>query len=76
MENFQNFRWETEKAQPGTGLRYKVRLGDYVLNGENGKPEASIFSFSYLSVPEDPRRPVAFAYNGGPGSNSGWLHMA
>ena len=75
MENFRIFRWETEKCRPGAGLNYKIRLSDYVLNGENGKPEASIFSFSYLKMPEDAGRPVVFAYNGGPGSNSGWLHM-
>ena len=66
MENFRIFRWETEKCQPGAGLNYKIRLSDYVLNGENGKPEASIFSFSYLKIPEDAGRPVVFAYRGGP----------
>lgn len=56
-------------------MEYSVRLEDFMINGDNGIPEASMFSYSYVKTPEDKNRPVAFAYNGGPGATSSWLHM-
>jgi carboxypeptidase C (cathepsin A) len=39
-------------------------------------PEASMSYFAYFrGVQEDPRRPITFLYNGGPGSSTVWLHM-
>jgi len=49
-----------------------------------GKAKANIFSIAYtktnadgepLSADETAKRPVTFAFNGGPGSSSVWLHM-
>ncbi|HEY2122101.1 MAG TPA: hypothetical protein VGH07_00775 [Chthoniobacterales bacterium] len=42
-----------------------------------GKPKAQIFFVAYLlNGSDDPAsRPVTFAFNGGPGSSSVWLHM-
>jgi carboxypeptidase C (cathepsin A) len=42
------------------------------------KPKAKIFFVAYnLDGADDPStRPVTFAFNGGPGSSSVWLHMA
>jgi carboxypeptidase C (cathepsin A) len=42
-----------------------------------GKPEALIFFVAYLldGVDDAATRPVTFAFNGGPGSSSVWLHM-
>ena len=50
---------------------------NYFYDDETGKPVASIFSYSYLrtDVADASRRPVIFAYNGGPGSSSVWLQM-
>ena len=46
------------------------------LAGAGGEPEAAIFSTSYLLNGAEPRgRPVCFAFNGGPGSASIWLHL-
>ncbi len=39
-------------------------------------PEASMSYFAYFKGDkEDPRRPITFLYNGGPGSSTVWLHM-
>lgn len=75
MKTMQPYRWEAVKTMARTGLHYLVRLQDYILKDNSGCGEASIFSFSYLKVPEDRKRPVVFAYNGGPGAASSWLHM-
>ncbi len=42
-----------------------------------GKPKAQIFFVAYLLNGSDDNasRPVTFAFNGGPGSSSVWLHM-
>lgn len=75
MGAFEKYGWEEEKIISKTGLRYLVRLQDYVLKNSQGKEEAVMFSFSYLRIPQDSRRPVMFAYNGGPGAASSWIHM-
>ncbi|HEV7716712.1 MAG TPA: hypothetical protein VGO53_14035, partial [Steroidobacteraceae bacterium] len=39
-------------------------------------PEASMSYVAYFSGDhEDPRRPITFLFNGGPGSSTVWLHM-
>lgn len=74
MSEFSPYRWEAEKIAP-SGVRYRVRLADHVLAGPDGKAEATMFSWSYLGQGGGSRRPVVFAYNGGPGAASAWLHM-
>ncbi|HMP62829.1 MAG TPA: hypothetical protein PKA17_07065 [Phenylobacterium sp.] len=57
-------------------LDYVATAGETHLHNLAGEPTASIFAFSYVkSGPRDPRRPVMFVFNGGPGSSSLWLHM-
>lgn len=58
-------------------IRYSVSAGETFLHDEDGNPTASIFSTAYIADGyADPRtRPVAFVFNGGPGSASLWLHM-
>lgn len=58
-------------------LPYTATAGETYLNDEKGEPKASIFSFAYVAEGErdQSRRPVAFIWNGGPGSSSIWLHM-
>jgi carboxypeptidase C (cathepsin A) len=44
--------------------------------GALGEPEAAVMATSYVLDGADPRdRPVCFAFNGGPGSASIWLHL-
>ncbi|WP_084252838.1 S10 family peptidase [Devriesea agamarum] len=38
-------------------------------------PYAEVFSVSYIAQDRDPQRPVVFAFNGGPGSSTVWLHL-
>jgi carboxypeptidase C (cathepsin A) len=46
------------------------------LAGALGEPEAAVLTTSYVLKGADPRtRPVCFAFNGGPGSASIWLHL-
>lgn len=61
----------------GERVRYRVIAGETYLRDDEGEPTGAIFSTAYLKEGvEDPRtRPVAFVFNGGPGSASLWLHM-
>src|SRR5690606_40730946 len=46
------------------------------LKSEGLKPVAEIFLTSYTLDDADPtQRPVIYAFNGGPGSSSTWLHL-
>ena len=46
------------------------------IDDKRGEPEAAIFTTAYLLADADPAtRPVCFAFNGGPGSASIWLHL-
>lgn len=49
-----------------------VRAGG--IDAKRGDPEAAVFTAAYL-VGDDALRPVCFAFNGGPGSASIWLHL-
>lgn len=61
----------------GKTIRYRTTAGETFIKNEKGEPTASIFSTTYIADGfADPRtRPVAFIFNGGPGSASLWLHM-
>ncbi len=65
-------------------LSYTATAGRVVLREEvveekkflGAKPRAEIFSVSYVLDGAEPgTRPVTFAFNGGPGSSSVWLHL-
>lgn len=71
-------------AGPAGEFSYTATAGRIVLREEihdNGKfdglrPKAQLFVVSYCRDDVDPgTRPVTFAFNGGPGSSSIWLHM-
>ncbi|HEX8380093.1 MAG TPA: peptidase S10 [Allosphingosinicella sp.] len=59
----------------GQRIGYTATASETYLKAADGTPKASIFSVSYVKEPRDPARPVAFLFNGGPGSGSLWLHM-
>lgn len=60
----------------GKKIPYKATTGKITLYKEDGTPRASLFHVSYTrSDNSDPKRPVTFAFNGGPGSSSVWLHL-
>jgi carboxypeptidase C (cathepsin A) len=58
-------------------LEYKATAGTLVLRDDEGKARASMFFVAYTRTDGDagPRRPITFAFNGGPGSSSVWLHL-
>jgi len=61
----------------GKELRYTATAGYMQLEREDGKPLAKVFYIAYTKdgVTDMSQRPVTFAFNGGPGSSSVWLHM-
>lgn len=42
---------------------------------KNDKPLAEVFSIAYVADKQDPKRPVTFVFNGGPGAASVYLHI-
>ena len=61
----------------GERIRYRVVAGETYVENDEGEPAGAIFSTAYFreGVDDPSRRPVAFIFNGGPGSASLWLHM-
>lgn len=61
----------------GQKIDYRVTTGKLQIEQDDGKPRASIFYVSYerTGVEEPHKRPVMFAFNGGPGSSAVWLHL-
>ena len=70
----------------GAELRYTATAGRVVLRAEahtddkfdGPQAKAEIFVVAYtadVDEAEAARRPVTFAFNGGPGSSSVWLHL-
>ncbi|WP_446665250.1 S10 family peptidase [Flexivirga sp. B27] len=64
----------TYTSESGTLVLHADELTDGVWHGR--KPVAEVAITAYTLDDADPReRPVTFAFNGGPGSSSLWLHM-
>ncbi|MFZ3217099.1 MAG: hypothetical protein WA192_13670 [Candidatus Acidiferrales bacterium] len=61
----------------GQTIAYKATASTTLLKNEKGEPTALIYSTAYTrsDVKDLSQRPIAFIYNGGPGSSSIWLHM-
>ncbi|HKW67706.1 MAG TPA: hypothetical protein VJP04_10495 [Terriglobales bacterium] len=60
----------------GRVLHYTATAGRLPIKREDGKIEAEMFFVAYTLDGENPaQRPLTFAFNGGPGSSSVWLHM-
>lgn len=61
----------------GKSLKYFVTTGMMPIKNEKGETEANLFYMAYTvnSAEGDPRRPLMFSFNGGPGSSSVWLHL-
>ena len=60
----------------GKLLKYSATAGRLPIKRGDGKIEAQMFFVAYtLDGQEAGKRPLTFAFNGGPGSASIWLHM-
>ena len=63
-------------ALNGKTLNYTATTGRLPLKRADGKIEGEMFFVAYtLDGQEIGKRPLTFAFNGGPGSASIWLHM-
>jgi carboxypeptidase C (cathepsin A) len=61
----------------GQEIRYTATAATLVMKAEDGTAKATAFYVAYTrdDTTDVTRRPLTFAYNGGPGSASVWLHM-
>jgi carboxypeptidase C (cathepsin A) len=60
----------------GKLLKYTATAGRLPIKRADGRIEAEMFYVAYtLDGPDAAKRPLTFAFNGGPGSASIWLHM-
>ncbi len=60
----------------GKVLKYTATAGRLPIKRDDGTIQAEMFFVAYtLDGQEANRRPLTFAFNGGPGSASVWLHM-
>ena len=58
-------------------IPYKATAATIMLKNEKEEPTALVYFTAYTrsDVKDLSQRPIAFVYNGGPGSSSLWLHM-
>ncbi len=68
---------EHDLSLAGKTIHYTATAGNLLIDGDDEKPDASVFYVAYTmsGVTDGRTRPVTFLYNGGPGSASMWLHM-
>jgi carboxypeptidase C (cathepsin A) len=60
----------------GKLLKYSATTGRLPIKRGDGKIEAEMFFVAYTLDGQDAaKRPLTFAFNGGPGSSTIWLHM-
>ncbi|NOY55213.1 MAG: peptidase S10 [Actinobacteria bacterium] len=61
----------------GDTFAYTATAGRIILKEEEGEKKASFFFVAYTrdDAPDPAQRPIVFAFNGGPGSASVWLHL-
>ncbi|HYA48452.1 MAG TPA: hypothetical protein VEG35_02030, partial [Burkholderiales bacterium] len=58
-------------------IPYRAAAGTILLRDDKGEPTGLVYAVAYTrsDVKDLASRPIAFFYNGGPGSASMWLHM-
>jgi carboxypeptidase C (cathepsin A) len=61
----------------GHDVAYTATTGTMLLKDDEGKVRATVYMTAYTrdGITDLGHRPITFAYNGGPGSASAWLHM-
>ncbi|MEK1887985.1 MAG: carboxypeptidase [Phyllobacterium sp.] len=62
------------KTRAGT-IAYTATAGTLSLFGQDGERSAKIFYTAYVARERKPGRPLTFAFNGGPGAASAYLHL-
>lgn len=76
----EEFRFEEEApietSLKHAGQEFRVLSGRLPIRGDDEREiEGQMFFHAYLRKGADARRPLVFAFNGGPGSPSLWLHL-
>ncbi len=67
---------EHEARVGGGKIAYTVTAGTMLMRNDKDEPQALIGYTAYVAKGRNSsERPIMFAYNGGPGSASIWLHM-
>ncbi len=61
----------------GQKIDYDATVGDIILRDDDDNPTAALYYTAYVrrGISDTSGRPLVFAYNGGPGSASIWVHM-
>ena len=59
---------------PEGALSYRATAGTLAIRGQDGKVSAKIFYTAYVKK-DGGQRPLTFAFNGGPGAASAYLHL-
>jgi carboxypeptidase C (cathepsin A) len=60
----------------GKTFEYTATASTLQVNDDSGKPEAHVFFVAYSREEKNgANRPITFAFNGGPGASSVWLHL-
>ena len=59
----------------GRKIAYTATAGTIDLFGQDGGQNAAIFYTAYVAKDAGPNRPITFAFNGGPGAASAFLHL-
>lgn len=71
-------KFETEGSAfvGGKNISYRTCCGDYPVYGADGVLLGTMFTYAYVRTDTESsaKRPVLFAYNGGPGSSALWVH--
>jgi len=76
IPNPMHFSSEGNVRIDGKRIDYKVFAGQLLMRNSKGEPIALFGYTAYTKIGDSAAdRPVLFAYNGGPGSASMWLHM-
>ena len=72
-------RWVTSHSirVDRSAIDYDAVVSSITLTDQAGEPTGELFYTGYFrtDIPDAGSRPIIFAYNGGPGSASFWLHM-
>jgi carboxypeptidase C (cathepsin A) len=68
---------EQRVSLPGRVLKYHVTAGSLPMKNAKGEHKADIFYIAYMLDTGKPAadRPITFAFNGGPGAASAYLHL-
>ena len=59
----------------GKKIAYTATAGMLTLFGQNGEKIAAVFYTAYVAKNSDTRRPLTFAFNGGPGAASAYINL-